>query len=171
MNSQNKNQTKLLIKYLPVLFVALILVLFSQGNTLSSKSNFLSDSYVGAIVYPSVIDEVDKISTTDLIGRKYVLHFFATWCGYCMKEHVSFLQMEKKLPIYAIGWKDDSDELKELLRDGNPYTNVGFDEYGSLSRKLGIRVIPQTFVIDEKGKIIFHRVGQFDPNELLKFFK
>ena len=170
-NSKILTKPKLLLKYLPILFVALILVLFSQGNTNSTKKNILSDNQIGEIIYPSLISGAGNINTTELLGKKYVLHFCATWCGYCMKEHESFLKMKEKLPIYAIGWKDDPDELKELLKSGNPYTNVGIDPYGSISKKLGLRVIPQTFIINEKGEVIFHRTGQFNPNEMLKFFK
>jgi cytochrome c biogenesis protein CcmG/thiol:disulfide interchange protein DsbE len=169
-SSKTTTQPKLLLKYLPVLFIALILVIFSQGNTNSIKTNFLSDNHIGELIYPS-IDSSSNINTTNLIGTRYVLQFLATWCGYCLREHAAILEMKEKLPIYAIGWKDNSDNLKELLKHGNPYINVGIDPSGSISKKLGIKVIPQTFIVNEKGQIIFHKVGQFDPHEMLKYFK
>ncbi len=164
---------KLLLKYLPIIFVVFILILFGQGNSDIKNRRILSDSetQIGELIYPSIVDGQSNINTKNLLGQKYVLQFLATWCGYCMKEHRMFMQMKTKLPVYAIGWRDDTDDLKRLLSKGNPYLNVGIDTYGTISSKLDIRVIPQTFIIDEKGQIIFHKIGAFDPNELVKFFK
>lgn len=170
--TNNTSNSKLFMKYLPILLAVFILIIFAQGNSNSDRDKtLLSSNKIMEVVYPSALENTQNISTTDLLGKKYVLHFFATWCGYCIKEHKMLLKMQEKLPIYAVGWKDSLEDLKALLQNGNPYTNVGMDPYGTISNKLGISVIPQTFVINEKGEIIFHKVGLFDPNELLKFFK
>jgi cytochrome c biogenesis protein CcmG/thiol:disulfide interchange protein DsbE len=154
------------LKYLPILIIVLIIIILSKGNEdkklleENAKENQTND-----IIFPSLLPNKENISMKKMLGKKYVLQFFATWCGYCREEYDAFLKMETKIPVYGI------ENGRELLKiKANPFVNIGVDPYGSISQVFNISVIPQTFVIDEEGKIIFHRVGAFDVKYLLKFF-
>ena len=155
------------LKYIPVAIILLIMILLYRGN---EKPNILDDNTTDT-VFPSLFENKESISTKKLLGKRYVVQFFATWCGYCMDEYDAFLNMERKIPMYGILWGDDPENGKSLVKEKtSPFLNIGVDQYGMISKKFGISVIPQTFVIDEKGEIIFHRIGAFDPRHLLKFF-
>lgn len=155
------------LKYLPVAIIVILIILLYKGN---ENKSILEDN-LNDVVFPSLFTDQKNISIKKLLGKRYVLQFFATWCGYCMDEYNAFLRMEKKLPIYGILWGDDPENGKTLVKEKNsPFIGIGIDPYGNISKKFNISVIPQTFVIDEKGEIIFHRIGAFDPRYLIKFF-
>ena len=163
------------LKYLPIVIIVVIIIILAKGNEekkiIKENNNKSQTENQNDIIFPSLFPEKENISMKKMLGKRYVIQFFATWCGYCMDEYESFLKMETKLPVYGILWRDEIENGQELIKiKGNPFINIGVDPYGSISQAFNISVIPQTFIIDEKGKVIFHRMGAFDVKYLLKFF-
>ena len=182
MSDNKKTNLSNGLKYLPIVIIILILIVLSKGNeekkiekiqeNIKAIENNSGKEEQIDIIYPSLFKDKENISLKSMHGKRYVLMFFATWCGYCMDEYNELLKMKKDLPIYGILWRDDAEEGLALVKHkGNPFINIGLDPYGSISQPFNISVIPQTFIIDEKGEIIFHRVGAFDLNQMTKYFK
>jgi cytochrome c biogenesis protein CcmG/thiol:disulfide interchange protein DsbE len=169
----NNRNIKSAIKFIPLTFIVVVIVLFfNNTNALDNKTSTEQKAPQKNIVYPSFFSDKEPLSLTKLSGQKYVLSFFSTWCGYCMKEYADFEKIYNKIPIYGVLWQDDPENLRDLLsKTTNPFKNIGLDTNGAISAFFEIRAIPQTFVIDEKGRIIFHKMGYFDSTELLKFFE
>jgi peroxiredoxin len=102
---------------------------------------------------------------TDLKGRVVLLNFFATWCGPCRQEIPDFVQLHKRLNgkgLEVIGVSLDMEAGAVLGPFINRYgitypivlgTREVVVDYG------GIRGIPTTFVIDDKGEISDYFVG------------
>ncbi|MES0362755.1 MAG: TlpA disulfide reductase family protein [Desulfobacteria bacterium] len=102
---------------------------------------------------------------TDLKGRVVLLNFFATWCGPCRQEIPDFVQLHKRFNgegLEVIGVSLDMEAGAVLGPFINRYgitypivlgTREVVVDYG------GIRGIPTTFVIDDKGKISDYFVG------------
>ena len=108
---------------------------------------------------------------TNMNGKRYVLHFFATWCPHCRREHPTLMSLQNDVPIYGVFWKDTRPNvLKWLAEQGNPFVFVGYDGSGKCVKNFGVSTVPQTFVIDERGKIIFHSSGALSYRELMPFF-
>jgi thiol-disulfide isomerase/thioredoxin len=111
-------------------------------------------------------------STKEMIGQKYILHFFASWCGHCSGEHISFLDLQNQIPIYGIAWRDTPENIRGMISLlGNPYREILLDPFGSQSSALNITGIPLTIIIDSKGSVVFGRMGPIEPKELLEEFK
>lgn len=160
-----------IIKSLPIILMIAIVIGFILYTRSEDRLRMINDLTLPRMVFSSLLNDQDNIDTSKMIGKRYVLHFFSTWCGYCMQEHENLLRIKNQVPIYGILWKDDSRKaLNHLKKDGNPYKNVGIDSHGEISQRLVIEAIPQTLVIDENGQIIFRKKGAFNVNELLKFF-
>lgn len=156
------------LKYFPIVLIVILIIILYKGNI--HRPTIDTDT-VPDVTFPGLVREKDNLVLKNLQGKRYVLQFFATWCGYCMDEYQAFLKLEKKIPIYGVLWSDDPENGRILISEkANPFINIGIDPYGVVSKKFNISVIPQTFVIDEKGRIIFHRIGAFDPKYLLKYF-
>ena len=49
-----------------------------------------------------------------------------------------------------------------MKKDGNPYDFVGYDKQGLIGLEFGVFGLPETFIINKKGKIIYKHLGPLD---------
>lgn len=109
-----------------------------------------------------VEDPQRKVANTDMLGKKHLVNIWATWCGGCRQEHEFLLQVAQQnvIPIVGIDWKDDLSSAQQWLTQlGNPYTATGFNGDGRVAIDFGVYGAPETFLIDERGVIIYKHIG------------
>ena len=123
-------------------------------------------------------NEKENIISDDLKGKYTLINFFASWCTPCRAEHHLFFEIKKKIPdLFILGFshKDDpSDSKKYLQEEGDPYSFIGLDEDGKIAFEFGVFGLPETFIINKKGQIIFKHTGPLTKeiinNEITKIF-
>lgn len=98
-----------------------------------------------------------------LVGKVTVLNFFASWCTPCAREMPELAALKKQFPalrLEGVAWNDTPQNLHSWLREHhNPFDQVWFDKTGDATMALGIRGIPETFVIDAQGIVRYRLVG------------
>jgi len=111
----------------------------------------------------NLFDETKKLSSFDIKDRQVIINFFASWCAPCKTEHPLLLLLKNEQPdimIIGIDHKDlKSDAVKFLEVEGNPYHFVGVDSDGSIGLKFEVFGLPETFITNSKGKIIYKHTG------------
>lgn len=111
--------------------------------------------------------EIPGLSSKDLAnGRVSVVNIWASWCAPCRDEHPILLDLskDKSFDIVGINNKDNPENARRFLGQlGNPYGRVGADQSGRVSIDWGVYGVPETFVVDGKGRIAFKYVGPLDP--------
>ena len=111
----------------------------------------------------NLFDQSKELTNLDLKNKKVIINFFASWCAPCKKEHPLILAIkENKNNIFIIGidHKDlESDAKTFLNKEGNPYHFVGMDKDGDIAYKFGVLGLPETFLINKDGKIIYKHSG------------
>ena len=150
-------------------------------NGKDAGKEFLSESQmVGKQVADFPVDVIFpknavglKLNNESYKGGFTVINLFASWCIACLHEHQYIKQLKgtKNLKIIGIAWRDKKDEaLGWLKTNGNPYDKVGLDNQGKFGILMGVTGIPETFLIDENGKILKHfaRVITKDDIEQIK---
>ena len=79
------------------------------------------------------------------------------------KLNTLFFQIKKQNPnlyILGINHKDKkNDAINYLNQDGNPYDFVGVDKEGLIGLEFGVFGLPETFLINKSGKIIYKYLG------------
>ncbi len=102
-------------------------------------------------------------------GKPAVVNFFASWCLPCADEHPQLVDLVKRTGVTLIGVnnKDQpANAIRFLKLHGNPYTAVGADANGRAAIEWGVYGMPETFVIDGDGKIVFKHVGPISRESL-----
>ena len=102
-----------------------------------------------------------------------VVNFWASWCVPCRAEHPSLEEIEKLgIPIYGVNYKDlESNAVNFLSELGNPFEKIGADPSGRNAIEWGVYGIPETFIIDNQGRVTYRLAGpitnRFLVNEII----
>ncbi len=77
------------------------------------------------------------------------------------------LSRETDIHIIGIAWKDEANTTKEWLdKHGNPYTQVMPDPAGTLTTILGITGVPETYLVDKNGMVVYKYSAPLTRHEL-----
>lgn len=102
-------------------------------------------------------------------GSVKVVNFWASWCAPCVQEHPQLLALKEQtgVAIYGVNYKDQAVSARRFIgRYGNPYAKVGVDPMGRGAIEWGVYGMPETFVIDGKGRIAYKHVGPISEQSL-----
>jgi len=115
---------------------------------------------------------VPGFSSTELAnGNVSVVNFWASWCIPCAEEQPLLLDLQKRtgIALYGVNYKDDAVSARRFLgRYGNPFAAVGTDSAGRAAIEWGVYGMPETFVVNGKGEIVFKHVGPISPESMEK---
>ena len=107
--------------------------------------------------------DINVKSSKDSSEKYTLINFFASWCTPCRAEHHLFFKIKDDHPnvfLLGISHKDNPKDSKQYLsEEGNPYSFVGIDEDGRIALEFGVFGLPETFIVNNDGKIIFKHMG------------
>lgn len=110
---------------------------------------------------------VPGITTADLTkGDVVLVNFWASWCVPCVQEHPVLTELKKQTGVRLLGVDHKDPEpggSKFLARYGNPFDAVGIDGNGRVSIEWGVYGMPETFVVNGRGRITYKHVGPITP--------
>lgn len=101
-------------------------------------------------------------------GAPVVVNFWASWCAPCIAEHPLLMALKDKtgVAILGVNYKDQPAAARRFGRYGNPFSAAGADANGRAAIEWGVYGMPETFVLDGKGRIVFKHVGPLSPEAL-----
>lgn len=119
-----------------------------------------------------VLNQENRIFTpSEMLGKVWLLNVWASWCVSCRAEHPLLNELAKMqlVPILGLNYKDqDLAALKWLTELGNPYDLSIVDAKGLVGIDYGVYGVPETFVIDQTGKVAFKHIGPITPDSMQK---
>jgi cytochrome c biogenesis protein CcmG/thiol:disulfide interchange protein DsbE len=114
---------------------------------------------------------------TDYRGKVVVLNFWATWCPPCVEEAPSLNRLQERIAsrggvILGVSIDEDSDPYVKFLKDFAVPFPTGREPTRKLMHDYGTEMIPETYVIDRRGKLARKFIGpqQWDSAEILAYF-
>ena len=114
-------------------------------------------------------DQNNQIDLNDYKGNLILLNFWATWCAPCKEEMPSLDLLQKqenldKLKIFPINVGQDNLENSFKFFEDLKIKNlkIYFDSPSTLAKKLGLRGIPTSILINKDGLEFARIVGSID---------
>lgn len=158
-----------ILVFLPLVVVAILGGFFLWGLNPDRDPNAIPSARIAKPAPAFELPPVDGVGvpglkTADLTasGEPVVLNVFASWCVPCRAEHgvLTRLARDEGFELMGINYKDKVEAARDWLEElGNPYTRIGADLSGRAGIEWGISGVPETFVIDGDGIVVWRYVG------------
>ncbi len=133
---------------------------------LGKDPNLLPSALIGAPApqfdLPALLVKDQAVSSASIEGRVVLVNFFASWCGPCRIEHPLLMNLAETgdVPVYGINYKDAEVDAKRWLVDfGDPFAEIGADVEGRTGIDWGVYGLPETFLVNQQGQIVYKHVG------------
>jgi thiol-disulfide isomerase/thioredoxin len=148
-----------------------ILCIIAAGLLLGALPAAADDLAVGQAApdFTFTLPDGRTAKLSDYRGKPVVLHFWASWCGPCIRELPLISALESRsrdLTTLAVNCAETDREVASFLRNKKFTLNVVMDQTWQISELYHIDAIPQTFMIDGEGIIRSKRVGAYSRREL-----
>jgi cytochrome c biogenesis protein CcmG, thiol:disulfide interchange protein DsbE len=100
-------------------------------------------------------------------GRVVLLNFWATWCGPCITEIPVFSRWQRRygdagLQVIGVSMDDDESAVKRFVAKHNVSYPILMGDAKLGESFGGVFGLPQSFLIDARGRIVLRSVGE--PN-------
>lgn len=113
----------------------------------------------------------NKVNTTELLKKgPIVLDFWATFCAPCMKSLPAYNDLAKKYPnVTFIAVSSDSPKAKDkvirTVKSMKLQMLTTIDATNDIQKMFNVSSIPETFLINQKGEIVFQHSGYVPGDE------
>ena len=141
---------------------------FAQSEDASAKRKT-----VPVVNIKDVKGNVFNTATIDNGGKPIIIDFWATWCKPCVRELSAINDVyddwvkETGVKLYAVSVDDprSTSQVKPFV-DGKGWNyTILIDQNSDLKRAMGVGPIPQTFILNGKGEIVWTHTTYAEGNE------
>ncbi|HLO12652.1 MAG TPA: redoxin domain-containing protein [Pseudoneobacillus sp.] len=120
-----------------------------------------------------------EVKLSDMVGKKVILNFWATWCPPCKAEmpHMQEFYEEQKnnqVTILAVNLttsEKSSDNIGSFVKDYGLTFPIVLDSEGQVGQTYQAVTIPTSYVIDTKGVIRKKIVGPMDKEMMTELLQ
>ncbi len=105
------------------------------------------------------------LKTTDYRGRVVIVNFWASWCYPACYEEAPELQRAweryraRNVVILGVNIQDRESAARQFIRQLGLTFPSGSDPTGAISISYGVYGVPETFILDRQGRIVYKHVG------------
>lgn len=179
-------------KFLVPLFLFFVLAGFlAFGLTLNPREvpSPLIDKPAPGFNLARVDQPQERFSLEEMKDQVWLLNVWASWCVACRQEHPVLVRMAQQqlVPVVGLNYKEvrgdgginvrgmaleRETELAIqrarawLSNQGDPYILSVLDIDGRVGIDYGVYGVPETFVIDRKGYIVYKHIGPITKESL-----
>lgn len=119
-------------------------------------------------------DENQVLDLAKYRGKPIIINFFASWCTPCRAEHPSLLQIghDNSVVLIGVAYRDNPANMRNYIGDlGNPFEEIGLDLQGAAGASFGLSGVPETYIINKDGIIIYKHKGEITAGDVPKLIR
>ena len=171
VKASNRSRWRRFIFITPIVVFVGIAIFLGIGLTLDPREvpSPLIGKPVPEFNLPPVKGRVLGLASIDLKQEVSLVNVFASWCVACRQEHPLLMALSQQgtVKLHGLNYKDPPDDASEWLDAlGDPYTRTGADVEGEVGIDWGVYGVPETFVIDRRGQIVYKHIGPVTQEDL-----
>lgn len=151
-------------------------------NNVNEKFNFIERlEKEGLTEFQAETLENKKIDLDFIRGKVVIVSFWASWCGPCIEEFPSMIDLVEKtkgqVQLIAISQDNSENEILEFLKafpgSRNPSIHVVFDKEHRLASQFESERLPESFIFNKQTKLAKKIVGsiQWNTPEAIEYMK
>tara|TARA_B000000441_G_C21665562_1_gene303973 strand:+ start:400 stop:909 length:510 start_codon:yes stop_codon:yes gene_type:complete len=152
------------------LIIFIFLIYYAPANAVTDIKNiFINKELKKYEELTFLDDEKNQVNLRDYNGKLILLNFWATWYAPCKKEMPSLdkLQVREELnnlEIFTVNVGQDNLEKSLKFFEDLKIKNlkIYFDSPSTLAKKLGLRGIPTSILINKDGLEFARIIGSID---------
>src|SRR5581483_8012845 len=156
------------------LIALLVFGIADQGVTSSIDAAVAHGKRPAAPNASSALPDLASSGSTSLDalrGKVVVVNVFASWCDPCkaeapVLEHAQRTIASRNATVLGVTYLDNSSDSEKFVRAEHITYPVVRDVSGSFVRAFGTSGVPETFIIDRRGRIAALRRYQLDSGWL-----
>lgn len=160
----NRQQKRMMIFILPLVIFALLMLMFffRLGKPTDITVTTSMNRPLPAFNLPLLSDTSRTMSNADLPKQAFLLNIWGSWCPTCKVEHPFLLKLQAEgVPMVGVNYKDElANALDYLNTYKDPFLFSVQDLDGRYALDLGLTGAPETFVVDGKGVVYKHVLGE-----------
>lgn len=123
--------------------------------------------------------EGNPVSFSDFSGKPIVINFWATWCGYCVKEMPSFEKAFEEFGDEVVfmminvtdGYQETKEDAVKFVEEKGYTFPVYYDTELSASGVYGASSLPATAFINADGELVHGQLGMLSEETLYGFIE
>ena len=157
--------------WVPLVVFAFLGGIFLYGLT-EPKDEYVRSHMIGkplpVFSFPAATDDIPALASTDFAdGKPRMLNLFGSWCIPCRAEAPMLEQLKAQgVEIYGIAINDKPENVEAFLAQyGNPFVRIGATDM-AFQLQLGSSGVPETFIIDGKGRIAYQHIGDIRADDV-----
>lgn len=165
-NVQKKNKGSIERSLIVVVMILILLI----AGTVKAHTQTKTTAQKAPDFTLKSMDGTD-VTLSKLNDRPVLVNFWATWCGYCVKEFPDLEELwneyEGKIHILAVNVGETRKVIDDFLKK-TPYTfPIVMDSSYAASTAYKVSGIPVTYIIGTDGSILFSRVGMMSKKDMV----
>ena len=121
------------------------------------------------------LDGRGELSLASFRGRPVVLNFWASWCDPCRSEAPALERTWKRyarqgLVVLGVDYTDASSDARAFVRKHGLTFPIVRDGSGRIGARYDLTGVPETFVIDRRGRLVDHLLAPVDRGDNVERF-
>lgn len=125
--------------------------------------------------YLGVDADKNEVRISGQRGKVVVLTFWASWCGYCLKELPILENLQRRvgkesIEVVAINTDKDRDKYRAMRRRMKDFqlTMTVDSDKDDIAGQYGVGGLPHMVLVDKRGMVAFTHIG-YSEDQLPRF--
>jgi cytochrome c biogenesis protein CcmG/thiol:disulfide interchange protein DsbE len=151
--------------------VAVVVTLLSTG--LVKGPSVIASPLVGRAAPNFTLPQLDgpAVTLSKLRGQVVVINFWASWCTECHTEQAALDRtwqqfQDSGVVVIGVNFEDTTGGARNYVRTANVAYPVVEDASSHTALAYGLRGVPETFVVNQSGRIVNRVIGPVDAAKL-----